>query len=118
MISSCSLEDCVIEEVPNHKFTKEVVSVRYLEINNPDLQPTEIFHPGEIPAIRIQSYFTVQRLLVKDGKRIVHGINLDLPPEKIFYQPFPDLVPGTYTAIIRTPGNSKENSCDFTVLEY
>jgi len=117
---SCSLKDSVIGEVPSHQFTKAVVPVRYLQINAPDLQPTEIFRPSEIPAVRIQSHSNVYGLLVihHEGKRIVRGEELDLPPGKIFCQPFPDLAPGTYTAFIRTSTRSKQNSCDFAVLEY
>ena len=116
---SCSLKDSVIGECPSHPLMNEVVPVRYLQINTPDLQPTEVFRPGEIPAVRIQSRSNVYGLLVIDNerKKIARGIELDLYPGRIFCQPFPDISPGTYTAYIRTSGLSKEKSCSFTVLE-
>ena len=116
---SCSLKDSVIGECPSHQLMKEVVPVRYLQINTPDLQPTEVFHPGEIPAVRIQSRSNVYGLLVIDNerKKIARGIELDLYPGRVFCQPFPYMTPGTYTAYIRTSGHSKEKSCSFTVLE-
>jgi hypothetical protein len=117
---SCRFEDSAGQGLPSHPFRKAVVPVRYLETNSLNLQPTEIFHPGETPAVRIQSRSSVHGLLVihHEGKRIVRGEELDLYPGKIFCQPFPDLAPGTYTAHIRTSPHSEENSCEFTVLEY
>ena len=116
----CNLEKFVTEGDSNPNFTKPLVPVRYMQINTPDLKPVYNFRPGEIPAIRVQCHTTVQGLLVmhKEGNRIVQGRQLDLQPGKILYQPFPELVPGTYTASILTTENSKQNSCDFSILDH
>lgn len=101
------------------RFSQEIVPVRYLEIKSPDLQPTDHFHPNEIPAIRIQSSGRVEGLLIIESgtNKFVRGKKLELSCGKLFYQPLLNLNPGDYTAYIRGQGLTNHTSCRFAILE-
>lgn len=115
----CSIENDNLEADEYFRFDKEIAPMRYMDIKSPDLQPTEHFHPNEIPALRIHSFGEVGGLLIVESEtnKFVHGKKLDLSPGKLFYQPLLDLKPGGYIAYIRDRGDSRNNDCLFMVLE-
>ncbi len=117
--AGCSVENDNLEADENFRFFEEIVPVRYLDIKKPDLQPTDHFHPDEIPALRIHSFGQVGGLLIVESEtnKFVRGKKLELSPGKLFYQPLPNLKPGGYIAYIRGRGVKHNNYCRFIVFE-
>jgi hypothetical protein len=117
--AGCSVENDNLEADENLRFADEIVPVRYMDIKSPDLQPTDHFHPDEIPALRIHSFGEVGGLLIVESEtnKFVRGKKLEISPGKLFYQPLLHLKPGGYIAYIRGRGVAHNNYCRFIVLE-
>lgn len=124
--SGCrELDSYLLEDEVRQQFPEEIIPVRYMQIRDPDLRPCDRFRAGETPAVRIQCIDTVDTLYLIEHEtlKMAYKNQLDLKPNQIFYQPFPGILPGTYTAYLQRankgpgPLDLKHSACKFTVLD-
>lgn len=123
--SGCrELDTFLLEDKLSSHFSEEIIPVRYMQIRDPDLRPCDRFRADEVPAVRIQCIDTVDTLYLIEHEtlKMTYKYQLDLKPNQIFYQPFPGILPGTYTAYLQRankgpgPLDLKHSACKFTVL--
>lgn len=115
-LSSCGKQNQ--SQSKNNSFTEHIVSIRYRDAANPQAPEKDTFVAGESPAIRIQGCggHTILFLLVDSStSKVIRGQEEYVGQGKNLHWPFPDLANGSYYVVLKVPGITKREVCEFTV---